>query len=520
MVITAAGSSIKRLGPDGIVLLFGLLAAGLFAYKNSYFIHNDAFITLRYAVNFANTGSPQWNIGESVEGYTSLMHLSLEAALIRLGLSPVGSIYVVNFAALTAVMTLCTFAARSIHPSALAARALVVGAVAAAPPLAIWAQGGLETVLVAAFLLGGVVCLLVNLKDPRAYITALAALAFSCAILTRLDCAVFIAGCGLGYSLAASGRLRQRLTIAALVVGVPAAVSLIQMAIRHSVYGELFPLTFYAKTDFSLPARVNSGLIYVLQSLRDAALVWGAGLVFFWASLLHKRTPASTLLAIPILAHVCYVIWAGGDHMPAARFFLPLIAPSALLILALVAGLPSRTGIAVTGACAAIVLVTAVQRPSEPMDKAAFVGSIVGPYMDETWPRNITIALNSAGATPYYAAKYRRFIDMLGLNDPIIAKRKNTPIRKAIQRLPGHAKGDGAYVLSRKPDRIIIGPTEGTSIENAWFLSGTEMNELPAFHQCYTKHLEMIPFDETFAKRGAAYPNPLPFTYYVRTCDE
>ena len=36
---------------------------------------------------------------------------------------------------------------------------------------------------------------------------------------------------------------------------------------------------------------------------------------------------------------------------------------------------------------------------------------------------------------------------MLGLNDPVIAKREEIPVVAKMQILPGHAKGDGAYVL-------------------------------------------------------------------------
>jgi hypothetical protein len=493
------------------VLFTALLIAALLIYKNRAFIHDDAFITLRYAVNFAATGLPQWNPGEWAEGYTSLLHLSLEAGLIRLGLPPITAIYIVNGTALVALLTLTGIAARLVPHSTLATRTLTTLAVAATAPLTLWVLGGLEAILVATLCLAGLTCLLANLHRPRARFAALAALAFSCAILTRLDSAVFVAASGLGYLFSAPASLRKRLTTAVLVVGIPATVSLLHMAVRHSVYGELFPLTFYAKTDIATLDRLISGLAYLFHSLYAAPILGIAAIILFAGLLRHSITPAATVLLMPALAHICYTVWAGGDHMPAARILLPILAPLTLFVLAQSTTIGSRPAAALTALMVATIAFAAILRSSEPMDKAARVGRIIGQHIELTWPRGITIALNTAGSTPYFAGNGRVFIDMLGLNDPTIAKRQNAPILKAIQRLPGHAKGDGAYVLARKPDRIIIGPAEGTTSENAWFLSGTELDAMPEFHRCYEKRSEILnPATDTAQN--------LVFTYYLRTC--
>jgi arabinofuranosyltransferase len=146
-------------------------------------------------------------------------------------------------------------------------------------------------------------------------------------------------------------------------------------------------------------------------------------------------------------------------------------------------------------------------------DPASRVGTIVGKYIGKTWPAGSLVALNTAGSTPYYAAQHL-YIDMLGLNDPHISRRH---VEKIVlpwtwpQWVPGHVKGDGLYVLSRRPDYIIVGGAKGTEIEKPWFLSDFEMGLSPDFHRDYEMrqvHLNLL--GEEVEEGG------LCFTYYKR----
>jgi hypothetical protein len=203
--------------------------------------------------------------------------------------------------------------------------------------------------------------------------------------------------------------------------------------------------------------------------------------------------------------------------MPAARFFVILVGPAALLLLALDSG-TRRGWLALPTGVAAGTLVAAIDYAPRKMDSAAHVGTIVGQHIERTWPRDIEIALNTAGSTPFHASEGRVFIDMLGLNDPVIAKRENVPVLTPGQAVPGHGKGDGAYVLARAPDRIILGPAEGTDAATPWFLSDAEMARTPEFRRCYEKVVERIAYPEAFAGIGPERPNPLPFIWYRRIC--
>jgi len=148
-------------------------------------------------------------------------------------------------------------------------------------------------------------------------------------------------------------------------------------------------------------------------------------------------------------------------------------------------------------------------------DQAAYVGEIIGRYIDREWPEQSLVALNTAGSTPYYAPN-NIYIDMLGLNDAHIARRKITQIRLPAQNLPGHAKGDGAYVLARRPDFIILGVAEGSLSTNPIFLSDLEIAQDPRFAQAYRMRQVVLDVSglEGYARYNSTRSGTLTFTYY------
>lgn len=111
------------------------------------------------------------------------------------------------------------------------------------------------------------------------------------------------------------------------------------------------------------------------------------------------------------------------------------------------------------------------------------------------------------------------FIDMLGLNDPVIAKRHDFPMITYVQSLPGHSKGDPKYVLSRKPDYIIAGPAVGTDISEPWFLNDVEFSQLPEFEKCYELKSQKFETEQASDWRETVLGNPLGFLHYKRTCN-
>jgi hypothetical protein len=75
-------------------------------------------------------------------------------------------------------------------------------------------------------------------------------------------------------------------------------------------------------------------------------------------------------------------------------------------------------------------------------------------------------------------------------------------------------KGDGRYVLDRRPDFVIVGPAEGTLVSEPWFLSDLELARDPRFADQYEMARVTLDRDgRVVAEEG------LNFTYYRRTRD-
>jgi hypothetical protein len=126
-------------------------------------------------------------------------------------------------------------------------------------------------------------------------------------------------------------------------------------------------------------------------------------------------------------------------------------------------------------------------------------------------PPTAVVAATPAGSIAYYMDQ--RVIDMLGLTDATIA---HTPTRFGTGRA-GHEKGNGAYVLSRRPDYILLGnvavlPAPIAEAEMPRKLvqrSEHEIWEDPAFHRDYRR--VSVQLNESGVFRY--------FTFYQRVAD-
>nr|HPG57960.1 hypothetical protein [Candidatus Wallbacteria bacterium] len=84
-------------------------------------------------------------------------------------------------------------------------------------------------------------------------------------------------------------------------------------------------------------------------------------------------------------------------------------------------------------------------------------GREAGLFLKNEAAADATLAINTAGIIPYYSKL--RTIDMLGLTNRHIAM---SPADNFGAGPAGHEKGDGKYILSKKPDIIIMGNFEGS----------------------------------------------------------
>lgn len=512
------------------VLLFcaaiGVLLRGV--ALNAEFFHDDAYITLRYVQNFLAGNGIGWNPGDRVEGYTNFLQLLVVSGLGALGADLVVATRVVAFASYAALLA---FVAGWLgRGRALAAgsrsrllRSLPVVALASSLPMLAWGFGGLEAPLLALLCTVGIALLHDFLNEGRRPGIALASgVALALACLTRPDAGLFAAAGAIGLLLRAdrSRRWRDVAVFSLPLVALLAPWLLFKLA----YYGDIVPNTFYVKASDPSWQRLGAGLRYlgayaVAPPFVLLLLIVGA----LRAAATRGLRPGQSFAGACLLLHLVWVLYVGGDQMPMHRLLVPVI-PTALW-LAFDFWLPdlrrlSDFGLAATGAGLAVCILLQLASGTtggRNLNATAFVGAAVGRHIAAAWPPGSQVALNTAGSTPYHAPGLR-YLDMLGLNDARIARRDTRAIRIPGQLLPGHAKGDGAYVLAERPDYIILGPANGATASQPWFLSDLEIAESPAFRRDYERRQARL--DVRGAPGWERYPNlrsgEILFTWYQR----
>jgi hypothetical protein len=445
-------------------ILPGLLAAavGVVAMAHAMVFDapfEDSFITYRYAENLARGVGLVFNPGEIVEGYTSFGWTLLLAGVARCGLPIEVAAPVLSLAFGLGLLGVTVLTARQWMgqrgPWTVAPALLV----AANGTWAFYSTTGMETALFA--LLLGVGVLLAGYESRRS--AALAGLALAASALVRPE--------GLGYFLAVvvAGAFdagdRRRL---GHLAGAFAAAFLPYLAWRWHHYGYPLPNTYYAKASPSLALWIR-GLVRTEQYL-TGYLFWLAVLAI--ACLIRRRPRPWRLAACIVAGALANMIIAGGDVFGFYRFLLPAMPAGAIAIAAVLADragshAKTRTRVFYGGGFIALAIwTTAVEfiplrtvfaqaRTSEwsafgavqRVDDGYF---IIGDFLRRQMSGK-TLATNAAGIVPYRSGLPS--IDMLGLNDVHIA---HAPVTLGTG-IGGHEKHDGAYVLARKPDIILLG---------------------------------------------------------------
>lgn len=517
----------QRRGPILFLLLLALALCLFSFWVYQRFYTDDAFISLRYAANLLRGHGLVWNPGERVEGYTNFSEVMLVALLGSFGLDLVAASRAIGVAAFLALGLFgAWYLWREMRGQPDAYRAAVPLALnLTALPLVIWAWGGLETVLFTLFVTIGAWMAVAEWAGSRRWPASGAA--FGLAALTRPEGVLFAGLAGLFALYLVLRRTARPATLLSLAL--PFLLLYLPYSVwRITYYGALLPNTFYVRAG-SFVERVQYGLAYTGLFFRSAAatlvlpLVVGVLLVCLW----RRRWEAGlSFLALLAAVYTVYVILVGGDHMRAFRFYAPILPLGALLLWrALRRAWPEpgrRQAWAEQCLTALVIVLQTVGFAPEFwtarfMDRAGFTGTVAGQYIAANWPAGSLVALNTAGSTPYYAPDLR-FVDMLGVNDAHIARRESRKFLTG-QEVASHGKGDGAYVLSRQPDYIILGPAEGaTAEEPAYFLTDYELQQSPEFAQNY--RLRQVAIDVSRVPDAERYTGLqsgfMTFTFYER----
>jgi len=483
-----------------LVWAIGVAALILHAGHYLFFVADDALISLRYAERLLGGHGLTWTDGPPVEGYSNLLWILLCAALGAIGIDLIDAARVLGLAGAAAALGAIVYAYRPQSWRGLAPPLVGVLVLALSGPIAVWSIGGLEQPLVAALWAWSVALILEGLDDspPRPRRVLLPAVLLALLVLTRPDAPVLVAALAAAHLLA-HRTTRQAWISSAVLAFLPFLAWLGQLGFRLVYYDDWLPNTARVKVAVTA-SRWRLGMQYAAQMWPNytavlALALGGAGAVCF-----NRRPRRLLILGLPLIAWVVYVVAIGGDIFPAQRQMIP-----ALIMLAFLAaelgtwiGRGSRLRLAAGTLTMAVGLGLYLDGQLKDGENIRAVterwewdGKEIGEMLSAAFgDRQPLLAADSAGCLPYFSKLPA--IDMLGLNDRHIARRDTRAFGKGY---PGHERGDGKYVLDRKPDLVIFDSPHGRVDPNRPpnFPGGREMVKDKRFARFYRRAIFETP---------------------------
>jgi arabinofuranosyltransferase len=411
-----------------VVAFFGVVEAWMLR-----FVQDDAYISWRYADNFARGWGLVWNQGERVEGYTNFLWTLI------LTIPHVVGIDVETFAiALGLVLFVGTLAifyaiAGTLLRSWLAAGAatLVLGLF---PSFAAFATGGLETQLqtclvtaTSALAVSGI-----RRERPSALVSTGIGTTAALAMLTRMDSVVLVApliALYAGFIVAFHGW--RKLPVVAPAIWVPLAICGAWLAWKLVYYQSLLPNSYWVKVE-GATGLVREGVRYVRTFVQAYAFYLPLACIpvggwLAWEGRLDRRIVV--MLAVPLGLWLAYVVRVGGDFME-YRFIVPALPLAFLATYWVMCTLDSQpvraavlTSIVMAGGMATYSSPT-VPKPVGaplPLEQLAVTPEQewfeIGTVLGEAFAHSVhpTIAVVPSGVIPYRSRLPS--VDMLGLND-------------------------------------------------------------------------------------------------------
>lgn len=422
---------------------------------------DDAYISLRYATQWAQGQGLCFNPGERVEGYTNFAWVAMESAAILIGLEPESAMRGLGWISLAAVSALLfLFLDRHVLPAAPIPAAILAVAGSLNVTLVSWASSGMESCLYSAFLLGGLLASLASARSRRVLGTASLLVL---AAMTRPEAAVFVLPfCGIVY-------LRgRRIAEVLAVAGGFAFVYGLYFSIRWAYFDTFLPNTFYAKLDYGSLALIGRGVRYVGRFFLSE---WPMTLASAACLFTIRHWPLWVRATFLVVAtQIAIVIYEGGDHFAMFRFMTPL--PPLMCALALYAvdritrlrsGSRARAAVPLV----AVVLVALgaftpgrVRSEDQPdrNELQRFVYEVeaardwtrIGRWLRTVAPQDSSLAAIAVGAVGFHSGM--TIVDPHGVVDPTIA-RLEIGLGSGYA---GHEKFDVAHVLSRRPDYFMV----------------------------------------------------------------
>jgi arabinofuranosyltransferase len=461
MLDVVAAAESRPVGRSPRIRVEGLVLAAALAHAWwCRWLAEDAYISMRYARNWAAGQGLVFNPGERVEGFTNFLWTALLALGARAGVDLESFALGLGLACTAGAFCLWIVLWRRLC-GAHAALPFGLVALAANYSWASFATSGLELPLLS-LLLGALICLLGTASAPSRARAAFAGVLFALAVATRPDALLFAPSLALLLA-ARSGageppswlRRDQQLRSLAVAVAAFAVLSVPFTAWRVSYYGDWLPNTFYVKVE---SAWWGQGVWYVWELLQRYSL-WlyiPVAAVALARALRRPQAadPVALALALYAALHTLYVARIGGDFMEAR--FLALLLPFAYLLLE--RELRAQIGVAwLRRAALASLVATSAFSPSvlpagaiergvaDERSWAPFVAlwKDAGRVFGEELPAGTWVATDAIGAFGY--ASGLPLVDVLGLVDREVARQ---PVARRLR--PGHDKVAPVDYLERR----------------------------------------------------------------------
>ena len=307
---------------------------------HSDFLIDDAFISFRYAANWADGTGLSFNPGEApVEGYSNFLWVALLALTAKLGVPlEVGSrILSISAAAGTLLLAYRALAVRGFRPYAIAGASC---SLALFPPFATWATGGLETALFGLIFFAA----LDRLTRPSGSHLPILVVTGITLPLVRTDGFAFAVALAIAVAIAGDREARRRLKPFLIASTSTLALYLVWRKLHYDAW---IANTARAKTGLG-PAvwarglRTTASYLVVFGSplLVLPALLPGLGTKRDGSESSSQRTHFVLAGALSCAAFAAYNTLVGGDWMPMFR----MLAPASALYAVCLAGLAERLG--------------------------------------------------------------------------------------------------------------------------------------------------------------------------------
>lgn len=516
-----------------IYFLYGLT----YILKNSnlingeryYCLLDDAMISMRYAKNFVTQGKLAWNPGDiPVEGFSNPLWVGIMAFVHLLPLDTKLIPLVVQCINL-ALMSLALYWLFRIHRvldnTSYLSAFLSILLMAFYNPLHYWTLQGMELALM---IFISMITVLRRLQhdscpdqvDTKTYFI------LGLSTFIRLDMFLLYMAVIMDHCLkAARGK---KMAIFWRAVTIMFMFLLLQTILRYAYFHEVLPNTYYLKmTGFPIMERILTGMSVNAQFMSNCFWLVGLPLILLG----YKRQKQYVLPVIIILIHIAYSIYTGGDYeengganrficmaMPFLFIFISISLQKIILTLGHYLTLVTRHRVPIYLILGLVVLMAfnhfntysiselcLLKKNNESLKRNSILEQ--GIIMNQITAPTATIALVTAGTVPYFFE--RKYIDLLGKNDPIIARSLShvVPAYNGTLYHPGHTKWNYAYSIGDlKPDIILQLwiPDEQTTLELKHLMKDYVLASFQKEHcdMYLLKHSKNITWDHPLLKNA------------------